>query len=195
MARDRRRQMLDTAIELFRLHGYNGTGFRQVVAESGAPRGSMYHHFPGGKVQLGTEAVALAGQLIHDYILKKILDEADDFVTGLEAIWSWWIDHVEKAEFAGCPVLAVAVESHPEAPELTAAAAAVFDSWVAAYRSRLERSGLDHEEAQDYALLIMSALEGATGLSRADRNRETLERVGRRIATIIRARLSDLQPA
>ena len=192
MAPDRRRQMLDTAIELFRLHGYNGTGFRQVVAESGAPRGSMYHHFPGGKVQLGVEAVTRAGKLIADLYAERFMKY--DFVTAFEKNWSWWVDHVEEADFAGCPVMAVAVESHPEAPELTAAAEAVFDSWVAGYKGFLKRAGMDPDEAEDLGLLIISAVEGATGLARASRSREPLERVGRRIAAIIRARLEEASP-
>ena len=190
MAPDRRRQMLDTAIELFRLHGYNGTGFRQVVAESGAPRGSMYHHFPGGKVQLGVEAVTRAGKVIEEIYAEKFMKY--EFVAAFEKNWKWWVDQVEEAGFAGCPVMAVAVESHPEAPELTDAAAAVFDSWVAGYKAFLERAGMPADEAEDMGLMIVSAVEGATGLSRAHNSREPLERVGRRIAAILRARLGEV---
>jgi AcrR family transcriptional regulator len=185
---DSRQQMLDTAVDLFRRHGYNGTGFRQVVAESGAPRGSMYHHFPGGKAQLGIEAVTLAGAFINDLFIAEAR-KADDFVTAFENVWSWWINFVEDSEFAGCPILAVAAESHPEAPGLTAAAEAVFARWQATMKMGLERSGLSAEEAEDFALLILSALEGATVLSRASGNREALARVGRTLATILRDRI------
>ena len=192
MASDARRRMLETAVELFRRHGYNGTGFRQVVAESGAPRGSMYHHFPGGKVQLGTEAVALAGEMT-EALMKHQLDRADvdDVVEGFEKVWSMWIRYVEDSGMAGCPVLAVAVESHPEAPELTATAAAAFESWVRAYAAPLARAGIDEEEAYNLGLLCLSAVEGATGLARARGDREPLERVTQQMAAVLRSRLAE----
>ncbi len=188
MPADTRRQMVDTAIQLFRLHGYNGTGFRQVVAESGAPRGSMYHHFPGGKTQLGVEAVTSAGAYVEQLMKEKL--DTEDVAAGIAAVWSWWVRNVKRAGLAGCPVLAVAVESHPEAPELTAAAAAAFDAWLAAYSDALQRSGMGKDEADDYALLILSALEGATGIARAHGDLATLKRVGDRVIALIRARLA-----
>jgi AcrR family transcriptional regulator len=188
MGRDTRNKMLDTAIELFRRHGYNGTGFRQVVAESGAPRGSMYHHFPGGKAQLGTEAVTRAGELTAD-LMNKVLG-GDDAIAGFRKVWSLWIDYVESGGFAGCPVLAVAVETHPEAPELPAAAAAAFESWVRAYKAPLDRAGIDEEEAYNLGLLCLSAIEGATGLARARGNREPLERVVDQLAAILQERIA-----
>ena len=189
MAQDTRQRMLDTAVLLFRKHGYNGAGFRQVVAESGAPRGSMYHHFPRGKVQLGIEAVEQAGAFINDRLIEEAL-KADDFPSAFENWWAWWIGFIEDTDFAaGCPILAIAAESHPEAPELTAAARAVFDRWVATTRMGLEGAGLDKEKAEDFAVLILSAVEGATVLSRARGDREALARVGKRLAAIFRAEL------
>src|SRR5438445_10019092 len=120
--------MVDSTVQLLRRHGYNGTGFREVVAHSGAPRGSIYHHFPGGKAQLGAEAVAAAAEYIDGLMARG--RASGDFVQGFERFWAWWIDEVERDGFqAGCPVLAVAAESHPEAPELPAAAAAAFSRW------------------------------------------------------------------
>jgi AcrR family transcriptional regulator len=180
--------MLDTTVELLRRHGYNGTGFRQVVAESGAPRGSMYHHFPGGKTQLGIEAVTQAGTFINDIFIAEAR-KARDFVTAFENVWSWWIGFVEDDGYAGCPIVAVAAEAHPETPELTAAADAVFARWQATMQVGLERAGLAPEDAKDFALLILAALEGATVIARASGSRDPLVRVGRRLATMLRAEL------
>jgi AcrR family transcriptional regulator len=65
MATDSRERMVRSAAYLFRERGYSGTGFRDVIAHSGAPRGSIYHHFPGGKVQLAQEAVRYAGEFLN----------------------------------------------------------------------------------------------------------------------------------
>src|SRR4051812_45431270 len=117
-----RDRMLVSAVALFRRHGYNGTGFRDVVAHADAPRGSIYHHFPNGKAQLGAEAVRFAGEFAEATIKRYV--EADDVVTGVEDFWAGWTGLVKKSNFEeGCPIVGVAAESHPETPELAAAAA------------------------------------------------------------------------
>src|SRR3977135_2427127 len=58
---DSRARMIKAAFDLFRKRGYHATAFSDVVQESGAPRGSIYFHFPGGKQELAREAIALAG--------------------------------------------------------------------------------------------------------------------------------------
>src|SRR5439155_3098484 len=65
---DSRERMLGSAVQLLREQGYTGTGFRDVIAHSGAPRGSIYHHFPGGKVQLAEEAVVAARDYVTSFI-------------------------------------------------------------------------------------------------------------------------------
>ena len=190
MAPSTRERMVEITMEELRRHGYHGTGFRKVVAESGGSRGSMYHYFPGGKAQLAAEAVALAGSLIEQLIQTDL--DTEDVVGGIEAVWSWWVGHVEESDLAGCPVLAVAVESHDESPELAAAAAAAFDSWIGAFRRGLERAGMPPDDAQDFALLILSTLEGSTGIARAHGDLEPLRRAGRRIAATLQAELAQL---
>lgn len=54
---DSKDRMITAARRLFREHGYTGTAMSDVIAESQAPRGSLYFHFPGGKEELATEVV------------------------------------------------------------------------------------------------------------------------------------------
>ena len=49
--------MLEAATQLFRVQGLHATGLAEVLEKSGAPRGSLYHYFPGGKEQLAVEAL------------------------------------------------------------------------------------------------------------------------------------------
>ena len=176
--------MVFSAMQLFRQHGYDGTGFRDVLAHSGAPRGSIYHHFPGGKAQLGVEAVAFAGDFI-----AAAMDEAlsaDDLVEGLESFMAWWIDFLESSDFqAGCPVLAVAAESHPEAPQLAVAAATVFDLWETTLAAALRRAGVARQQARSLATLIVAAVEGAMVMCRATRDRRALVRVGTQLKMML----------
>jgi AcrR family transcriptional regulator len=190
VAGDSRNRMLDSAVELFREHGYSGTGFRQVVAHSGAPRGSIYHHFPQGKAQLGVEALELAGDRI-EAVFRQGAIEGDDFASAFEWVWSWWTGYVVGSDFeAGCPVAAVAAESHPDTPQLRDATNAVFERWQASIAAGLQVSGVSEDDARGLAALIIAAQEGATLLARAKSSPEPLERVGESLAALLRDRVA-----
>jgi AcrR family transcriptional regulator len=118
--------------------------------------------------------------------------EGDDFTDGFERFWRWWIKYVEADDFqAGCPIVAVAAEAHPEAPELAAACASVFDRWAGTLADAIQqRAGIKkRDEAVGLATLIIAALEGATVMARAAGNREPLAATGRQLAALLRARL------
>ena len=53
--------MIVSAALLIRERGVEATSFSDVIDHSGAPRGSIYHNFPGGKAQLVEEATRYAG--------------------------------------------------------------------------------------------------------------------------------------
>ena len=186
-----RDRMLYSAVALFRRHGYNGTGFRDVVAHADAPRGSIYHHFPNGKAQLGVEAVEFAGEFA-DATMRKYL-EAEDVVSGFEEFWAGWTRLVEKSNFEeGCPIVGVAAESHPEAPELASATGEVFRKWAETFAAAFTRRGVtDPTEAGDLAAMVIAALEGATIMSRARHSSEPLVRAGRQVARSLRASFPD----
>ena len=59
---DVREKMTRSAAVLFGERGFSGTGLRDVIAHSSTPRGSIYHHFAGGKAELAREAVRHAAE-------------------------------------------------------------------------------------------------------------------------------------
>jgi AcrR family transcriptional regulator len=183
--------MLMSALKLFRRHGYNGTGFREVISISGAPRGSIYHHFPAGKAQLGAETVTRAGELANE-MFERALESEKDVVAGVERFWSNWVRFIEKTNFEeGCPVVGVAAEAHPEAPQLAEAATQAFVLWERTLTDSFRRAGVPRQHAQDLALLVITALEGATVLARAARDSRPLVRAGRQVARTLRAAIAD----
>src|SRR3984885_8702083 len=72
--RDGRALLLKGARQLLAEKGYAGMELRDVAERGKAPRGSIYHHFPGGKRQLAAEAVALEGDLIRDAIERSLAE-------------------------------------------------------------------------------------------------------------------------
>src|SRR4051812_2520322 len=105
-----RKQTLRAASELFRRQGYNGTGLKQIVEESGAPKGSLYHHFPGGKIELAIESVGRSGRAIGRAML-QVLESTDDPAEAVGRVIDFTAADLKLSDFEhGCPVGSVAVD-------------------------------------------------------------------------------------
>ncbi|WP_232835544.1 TetR/AcrR family transcriptional regulator [Actinocorallia populi] len=177
-------RMVRSAAYLFRERGYSGTGFRDVIAHSGAPRGSIYHHFPGGKVQLAVEAMRYAGDFVAAGTESAI--QEGDAVAAVHAFIGWWRRVLIKSDFqAGCPIAAVTVESHEEAPQLAQAAAHAFRRWKEALAAGLVAGGCSAERAASLSTLIVSSVEGATILCRAARDASALDQVAVELEAVV----------
>src|ERR1700761_9551088 len=150
--RDSRNRMIQSAALLFREHGYSGTGFRDVIEHSGAPRGSIYHHFPGGKEQLAAETVAWAAGVI-----ERRLDRAargGDPIAALGMFVDSWREVLEDSNFrAGCPIVAVAAEADAGSTA-SAAAAAAFARWRDLLARALLTAGVGRATARQLATLV-----------------------------------------
>ncbi|MGI5227347.1 TetR/AcrR family transcriptional regulator [Actinoallomurus sp. CA-142502] len=171
MASDSRERMVRSAAYLLREHGYSGTAFSDVIAHSGAPRGSIYHHFPGGKEQLAEEAVRYAGDFVAAGVRAATRD--DDPVAAVRAFSGWWRRVLVDSDFrAGCPIVAVITESR-----LADAAAAAFRRWQDALAAGLVSAGATPERAARVATLVTASAEGATLLCRARRSLEPFDDV------------------
>ncbi|MEM7411566.1 MAG: TetR/AcrR family transcriptional regulator [Myxococcota bacterium] len=172
-----KRAMLEAAVRLFRRHGYERTSMLDVVRESGGPRGSLYHYFPGGKVDLARQAIELANAAVRDWIQAAGVASTSpaDFVRRLGKAYAGALRGSDFSE--GCPIATVALETAPGIPELGDTCAAGFDSWIQITREILQRHGLPESNAASTALHAVSAIEGALILSRARGNTEPLDRV------------------
>lgn len=180
--------MVRGAAQLLRQRGYTGTGFREVIELTGAPRGSIYHHFPGGKAQLAGEAVDYVGGLAREAIADS-LDESDPIRALRAFVELWRADFERSGGRAGCPIAAVAVESHDEAPELLDSAARAFEQWRSEFADCLRGAGVPRGRADRLAALVVSAVEGAIVLSRAERHPTPLLDVARELEAVIEAAL------
>lgn len=167
--------MIDTTCQLLRRQGVDGTGVQQVIDTSGAPRGSIYYHFPGGKAELVSAAVQRSGELGAERIT-----ELASNASGVQEVIGWFIDEFEAAltstEFSdGCPIATVALETAATPGPTTDAVAAAFTAWIDAFATLLENSGLDHEGATDVATDVLAHVEGAIVLAKALRSTRPLE--------------------
>jgi AcrR family transcriptional regulator len=177
--------MIVSAALLLREKGLTGTSFGDVIDHSGAPRGSIYHHFPDGKAQLVEEAVQYAGEYVADSI------ESTDPIEALRGFTAAWRKTLERSDFrAGCPVVAVAVEAHHESPDLAAAAAGAFARWQEAMKTLLEGVGVEPVRARRLAAITVAAIEGAVVVCRAQRDMTPLEDVSAELETMLQAAIA-----
>ncbi len=172
-ARDR---MVAGAADMLRRRGLNATSVRELAKHSGAPLGSTYHYFPGGKTELVTEAVRFADELTVRHLTEEL--EAGP-IDGVRAFLAMWRAVVVDTDFgAGCPVLAVAVEHQPgDDDEPRRAAADAFGRWTDLLAESLRDHGATPEAARRTATLVVAAVEGTVGICRAQRSIRPLDDV------------------
>jgi AcrR family transcriptional regulator len=180
-----RERLVAGAADMIRRRGLGATSVRDLAKHSGAPLGSTYHYFPGGKEQLATEAVRYAGDTVVRLLSKRL--EAGP-VEGLHAFLTLWRRTITDTEFhAGCPVLAVAVEDDGA---VGAAAAEVFTSWETLLADSLRQHGAAKHEAEQVATLIVAAVEGAVVMCRAKRSAQPLDDIAPQLEALVAAAVS-----
>lgn len=186
-----RERMVASAALLIRERGAHSTAIADVLAASGAPRGSAYHYFPGGRTQLICEAVDFAA----NYIAGK-MTEVSGGIEMLDHLVAHYRKHLIATEFrAGCPVLAVAIEADPDNPDRTALtidrAAAAFNSWNRLVAGQLVSEGISPARAEEIAVLIVASLEGALVLAQAAHSVDPLDVVHRQLRNLLLAEKSE----
>jgi AcrR family transcriptional regulator len=179
---DTRTRILETSAELFRRQGYNATGVKQIVTEAKAPFGSVYHHFPGGKEELGAEAVRISGG-IYLQLIPAVFDAAPDLPTGVRWFFAGAGQHLVETDYEdACPIATIALETASVSEPIRQACADTFESWIEAAATRARDAGLDPGASRRLAIALLAALEGAFVLARAQRSTEPLKIAGELMA-------------
>ncbi|CAO5184056.1 Uncharacterized HTH-type transcriptional regulator Rv0196 [Frankia sp. AiPs1] len=180
---DTRERMLASTAALVRERGASATSVDDILTHSHAPRGSVYHHFPGGRAQLIEEALDLAGATVGEIVVRAGDRTPSQVFDAFIA--SWRSTLVDSQYRAGCPVLAVAVESNDNAPQLTHAAARAFASWQTALAELLHHHGATPVRARRIATLVVASVEGAVVLCRVERSPRPIDDIARELRPLI----------
>jgi AcrR family transcriptional regulator len=182
MARSTKESILIAAAELMRHKGYGAVGMKDIAQAAGAPIGSLYHHFRGGKVQIAREALINAG---HAYalLIPSIVDQYTDLGDAVDAVFTQAAEDMARTGFANmCPVASVAAEVADTVEELRETTASVFDGWIDGGSAYFAARGLDSSQAREVTFALISALEGAFVIARTLRSTEPLLAAGRALA-------------
>lgn len=173
MAGDVRQRMIDSTVVLLAKHGLSGTSFSDVLAASGAPRGSLYHHFPGGKDQLVLAAVTAAGDRAMGVLDQLTGRPAGEVADAFLALWRSVL--TASGLGAGCAVAAVTVASDSAA--MLDRVGEVFRGWRIRLAALFVEGGVPQERATALATTLIAASEGAVVLARAERSLEPFDLV------------------
>lgn len=187
-----RERMVFSAAQLIRRDGAAATGMREVAVHAGAPRGSLQHYFPGGKEQLVNEAVGWAGRYAGSRVARFLAALPEPTPGGLfgEMVRQWTDEYTgpDAAGFAGgCPVAAATVDWAESTVSTREAAASAFAAWTGPVAAALVDMGVPEERAGALATLMISALEGALLIARAERDVRALTTVARELGPLLDA--------
>jgi AcrR family transcriptional regulator len=189
VATDTRERILESSGELFRRQGYMGTGVKQIIDEAGAPFGSLYHFFPGGKSELGAETIRRSG-FLYGLLFPEYAGPEVELAAGVRAFFAGAAETLVETDYAdACPIATVSLEVSSVNDELRQACADVFNLWIDGGVHRFIEAGIDPERARALVIEMIAALEGAFVLSRALRSTEPLEAAGEAVAAAIAAEL------
>jgi len=175
-----RTRLIETAAYLFHRRGYAGVGINEILKLAKAPKGVLYHHFPGGKPELGVAAVVLSAEIFDDQI-RAAAEEAKDASEFIVALGELTADDLMRTNFeAGCPLATIALETAPNEASLTAACRAGFEKWIATTADELSGFGL--KDARSLAELVLTSLEGALAIARTQRDVGVVLRMSEKLA-------------
>jgi TetR/AcrR family transcriptional repressor of lmrAB and yxaGH operons len=178
--------MLISAAEVMRERGAAGVTIDEVLTRSGAPRGSVYYHFPEGRNQILVEALQFAGEAITEVIDEAAANGSMYLVRQFVEFWAELL--VESDYTAGCPVVAAAIGSADEEPQLTTVAGGIFKHWRDALTRAFVSDGFEEPDAASLAITCIAALEGAVVLCRSTRSADPLRQVACQIEFLIKSR-------
>lgn len=181
-----RDKLIYTASRLFQLQGYHGTGLNQITKESGAPKGSLYYHFPNGKEQLALESVELTTKFVAEQIRKGLENSANP----VEAIQEFILDLAERFEreggTGGVPIASIALETSLISEPLRKACQRAYETFQNIFMEKLLDAGYEEKHAAELSVVINAMTEGAFLLSFTTGHSEPLRLVARQIPALLK---------
>ena len=183
MSADSRASMVRSAASLIRSRGVSATSLSDVVADSGAPRGSIYHHFPDGKRQLAEDAIQWTSERLLAHLRAGAPSNPSDVLERFIDVWRRTV--VASGGTAGCVVAGVAIDTVPDETDVMQLVRAPFRSWTALLAKQLEAAGVASQRAAPIALATLAGMEGALILCRAEGNVKPLDAVAEELMRLL----------
>ena len=180
-------RMVESAAALIGARGLNAASFAEVLAASGAPRGSIYHHFPDGKRELAEAAMRWTSGRVLDWQRRCAAGDAAGVMAHFVAMWRAAL--AGSGCTAGCAVAGVLMDTGTADPVLGETARAALRAWSSLLAEQFSARGVAEGRAATLALATVAAVEGAALLCRAEGSTEPLDAVAEELARLAAASL------
>ncbi|MEV6898974.1 TetR family transcriptional regulator [Amycolatopsis sp. NPDC051372] len=183
---DTKRRMIGAARQLIREHGYHSMALSDVVERSASPRGSVYYHFPQGKVQMAAEAAEAHTREQVD-LINQLAGEA----TSAEDLVRAYVELAREGMLTsgygrGCTIAPLVLEVGETSEELGAASRRAFVLMTETLALQLVVLGAEAADARELSHATVAGVEGAMVTSRALRSPEPFNAI--RDTVVARAR-------
>lgn len=180
-----REDIIEAASRLFRLHGYHGVGLKEILKESGTAKGSLYHYFPEGKVELAIAAIEHTKEFVFKSTLES-LKGIEDPVQAFQTHISHLAEEFSKDSILGMPVGTIACETYLTNEAIRLACKAAFEDWQSLYIEKLLAANYREKQAKDLALVINAMIEGGIILCLTNKTGEPLHTIARQIPLLLK---------
>lgn len=177
--------LIETASRLFRIKGYYGVGLKDIIEESGIPKGSLYHYFPKGKEQLAIAAINHTKEIVIQKIL-ELFEKIEDPIIAFQIHLDHLLEIINSNENIGFSIGTIAGETYSTNEEIRKTCQLAFEEWQAIYRQKLLQSGYDTERATDLGITVNLMIEGAIRLSLTMKSNRPLEVAKKQITLLLK---------
>jgi TetR/AcrR family transcriptional regulator, lmrAB and yxaGH operons repressor len=164
---DTRSRILSSAFKLFRKHGYHGVGLNDILTAANAPKGSLYHHFPGGKEEIG---VAVVGEITRGILALFVSSRAKKASTILLQVGEQMSATIERTNHEICTLFTAFLAERSASPKLGQAVADAYAEMALAIEVRLKQEGFAPRLARERATTIVMLLEGGAMIAQAQQS-------------------------
>jgi TetR/AcrR family transcriptional repressor of lmrAB and yxaGH operons len=190
-----RERLIAAMVDALRRRGLHGIGLTEILQAAGAPKGVLYHHFPGGKTELAVAAIDATVTQI-DLALQRLLQRKASPVEALRQ----WLDaagqQLQRSGYqSGCPLATVALESTAEDTALREALARGFATLRRRLAEVLMQAGVAGARASGLAALLVAAYEGGLMQARVAGDAQPLRDTTATLLAIVAAELQRPGPA
>lgn len=155
-----RDKLIHAMADALQRKGLHGVGLSEILAQTGLPKGSLYHHFPGGKTQLAVAAIdCISAQF--DRFFSRLFSQQQPPLHALQQWLNGAIAQLENSQFErGCPLATIALESGATDIDIRAALQRSFTALRQVLSSQLQLHGYAAQPAHNLAALFVALYEG-----------------------------------
>ena len=161
-AEENRQTVINVASRLFREHGFDGIGLKDLMKGAGLTQGAFYKQF-ASKEDLAAQASERA---LESAFRRWSAAAASNPQDPLSAVIAFYLSMEHGAEkMDGCPVVALGSDAARQSVDVKAS----FEAGIGQYLKMLGRwvGDAEGEEPRGKAMAILSTMVGAVLLSRA----------------------------